>query len=85
MKIDVLCTREHSFQGSGGSEKTHISRRCLEGVESEPWEATVGDFCDFWASTGSQKDSNFEEMYAFFEVWNFDDFGGKWIHPRGLG
>ena len=77
MKIDVLCTREHSFQGSGGSEKTHISRRCLEGVESEPWEATVGDFYDFWAPVGRQKGSNFKEKCTFFEVLNFDDFRGK--------
>ena len=57
-----------------------------KGEESEPWEATVRDFWDFWAPRGSQKDSNFEEMYAFLRSGISMIFGvseytpGVWVN-----
>ena len=38
VKIDVLCTRELNFEGSGGSDNRQNLRRFFEGVKNAPLE-----------------------------------------------
>ena len=70
MKIDVLCTRELDFQGSGGSKNGGISNQILEGVQRVLGADTFIDFDDFGVPVGVPKGSILEEKGSFlrFEI-----------------
>ena len=68
VKIDVLCTRELDWQGSGGSENRLNSGRFLEGAKSAPLGDTFGDLCDFGRSMWSQRGSMLATKVILFEV-----------------
>ena len=68
MKIDVLCTRELDFEGSGGAKNRSNFRCFLEGLKRASWGGTFGDFIDFWGPVGIRRGSILAQKGIFLGV-----------------